>query len=147
MIIYKINEQTGYFDGIMEILDDPENIFGIPYGTTKKSPPQLSANEYAVWNGSGWDITIISPPAPKSIILPIKTTAFYDRFGDVKYNIIFSTDPQVQNIVQQSRTYSYLDLNSPDLINYVEALFNMGFDFDINQVLNKYITEEELYHL
>lgn len=68
MIIYKIDQTNGYYAGTMEVPDDPDNIFGIPIGTTKKTPPELKDGEYAVWEGSNWYISLNPPPQP----IPIK---------------------------------------------------------------------------
>ena len=62
MILYIIGPD-GYYQSTMSYPDDPDEINGIPYGTTKRAvPEELSENQYAVWNGAGWDLTN-NPPA------------------------------------------------------------------------------------
>lgn len=56
MILYIIGD-NGYFNGTMEWPDDPEEIYGIPYGTTKREVPEIPEGMFAIWNGSGWDLT------------------------------------------------------------------------------------------
>lgn len=61
MILYIIGS-NGYFQGTMEWPDDPEEIRGIPYGTTKRATPEIQEGFYAIWNGSGWTLTSNPPP-------------------------------------------------------------------------------------
>ena len=61
MILYRIGG-NGYFDGTMEWPDDPEEINGIPYGTTKTATPEIPEGSYAVWSGSGWYLIQTPPP-------------------------------------------------------------------------------------
>jgi hypothetical protein len=59
MLIYKINQSTLYYDGTIEVPDDPKKMYGIPFGTTRTEPPEIPNDHYAVWSGSGWIITDI----------------------------------------------------------------------------------------
>lgn len=142
MIIYKIDQANGYYAGTMEVPDDPDDIYGIPYGTTKKAPPD---SLYAIWNGSGWDETTIPPPEPKFPEPLIKIDAFYDRFGSVKYDIIFSNDPEVQSYIQETRTLPYINLNDPRLSEGVDRLLELGFVFNKDAVLDTNVKSEESY--
>ena len=144
MIIYKIDLNTGYYAGTMEVPDDPDDIYGIPYGTTKKAPPNTA--NYAVWNGSGWDAIAYPPPKPAPIIAFIKVDAFYERFGQTKYNIIFSEDPEVKAYVQRTRSVSYIDLNDPEVSAGVDRLLELGFVFDKETVLNLILSPEEQFN-
>lgn len=145
MIIYKINQQNRYLDGSYEAPDDPERIYGIPFGTTLKQPPSLSENEYAIWNGSNWSVTTIPPPPLEIPEIPIKINAFYDRFGDIKYDILFTQDQDIQAYIQETRTLSYIDLNNPRVIEGLNVLLAKGFVFDPSVILNHNLTEDEKY--
>lgn len=61
MILYIIGD-NGYFNGTIQYPDDPDDIYGIPYGTTKKEVPEIPEGMYAFWNGSGWDLINNPPP-------------------------------------------------------------------------------------
>lgn len=147
MLIYKINQQNRYFEGTLEVPDDPNNIYGIPYGTTRKPTPILEEGQYAVWNGSGWDI--VTTPPPEEIVIPppttIKVNAFYDRLGEAKYDILLSTNPEVQGYVQQIQNSQYVDLNDPNIINIVNRLVELEFNIDSTVVLNPIINPNEVY--
>lgn len=145
MILYIIGS-NGYFQGTMEYPDDPDEVNGIPYGTTKRAvPEEIPENEYAVWNGSGWYITDTSPPVPLPPQYFIKVTAFYDRFGPSKYDILFSTDEEVQGYITTSRSLGYINLEDPELNNIVNILLEKNFSFDKDKVLSLDISEEERY--
>lgn len=58
MIIYIILP-NGYFGGTQEVPDDE---VGIPYGTTRTAVPEIPEGYYAVWNGTGWNLTQTPPP-------------------------------------------------------------------------------------
>jgi len=53
MIIYKI-ETTGCYGGTLEI---PDGSIGIPLWTTRTAPPEIPEGFFAIWNGSGWNIS------------------------------------------------------------------------------------------
>lgn len=145
MILYRINLSNGYFDGTLEYPDDPEEIMGIPYGTARKATPDIPEGHYAVWNGSGWDLTSSPPPPYVEPEIRLRVDAFYDRFGDTKYDILFSTDPEVQALVQKTREYSYINPKHPDVIAGVEFLLSKGFVFDTDRVLNTVLSPGEEY--
>lgn len=63
MKLYLISE-TGYFNGTIEVPDDPGNVNGIPYGSTRKEVPAIPDGMYCIWNGTGWDLTPIPPTLP-----------------------------------------------------------------------------------
>lgn len=144
-MIYKINIGNGYFDGAMEFPDDPEEVLGIPYGTTRKAPPEIPENHYAVWSGSDWYLTSSPPPIVTPQTIRIRIDSFYDRFGDAKYDILFSNDPEVKAIVEDSRQYASIDLNDSRVLPVVETLQNKGFQFDIDKVMNATLLPEEQY--
>ena len=58
--IYEI-ARNGYWSGNTAERTDRE---GIPRGWTRTPVPALASDEYAVWNGNGWNITTEPPPGP-----------------------------------------------------------------------------------
>jgi hypothetical protein len=145
MILYIIGPD-GYYQGMMNYPDDPDEVNGIPYSTTKRSiPEQMTEGQYAIWNGSGWDLTNSAPPAPFQPQYFIKVSSFYDRFGPSKYDILFSTDEEVQQYITTSRTLGYINLEDSELIRIVNTLLEKNFSFDIDKVLSLDILEEEKY--
>ena len=84
MILYIIGD-NGYFSGTMPWPDDPEEINGIPYGTTRREVPEIPEGMYAVWMGSGWYLTPIPPP-PEEIIIE----------GDINNDQSANSDTNVQ---------------------------------------------------
>lgn len=145
MILYRINQDSRYYEGSFDVPDDPERIYGIPLGTTTTQPPDLSENQYAIWNGTGWNVTTIPPPPPQIPIIPIKINSFYDRFGDIKYDILFTEDEEIKAYIQETRTLSYIDLNNPRVSEGLNILLNKGFVFDPEVVLNPVLLESERY--
>jgi hypothetical protein len=59
MRIYKILK-NGYYDGYLDV---PDDIQGIPFGTTRTEIIDIPENKFAKWTGSGWEITSHPPPA------------------------------------------------------------------------------------
>jgi hypothetical protein len=60
MIVARILS-NGYFGGLENYPEDS----GIPYGTTRTLPPEIPEGFYAIWAGSGWNLTPTSPvPIP-----------------------------------------------------------------------------------
>jgi hypothetical protein len=57
MIVYRISE-NGYFNGTEEYPDDA----GIPFGSTRTEVPFIPEGSYAIWTGTGWNITDTPPP-------------------------------------------------------------------------------------
>ena len=59
-MIYAISSQ-GYWTGTSREIGDRE---GMPRGWTRTPVPDLAPDEYAVWNGNGWNVTTEPPPGP-----------------------------------------------------------------------------------
>jgi len=66
MILYIIAE-NGYYGGSYEVPDDPDDVGGIPLGTTKKPIPEAPEGMYVIWGGSGWNLTNIPPYVPPPV--------------------------------------------------------------------------------
>lgn len=98
MILYQIGN-NGYFEGSLQYPDDPDDIFGIPYGTTKQAPPDLDEGEYAVWTGSGWSKTTV-PPAPvvPQVVVPQSVSKYQAKMALLEFGLF----EQVESFVQQS---------------------------------------------
>lgn len=143
MILYIIGNH-GYFNGTMQYPDDPEEIYGIPYGTTRKPVPEIPPGSYAVWDGKGWYLTTNPAPEIKETFY-IKVNAFYDRFGDIKYDILFTEDEEIRGYIDKTRQLVYIDLTNERLIQSVNQLIEKGFVFDIDAVLSLNISENERY--
>jgi hypothetical protein len=64
MLLYRILE-NGYYGGCYQVPDDPDDVNGIPLGTTKKAvPDDIPEGLYPFWGGSGWNLTNIPPTPP-----------------------------------------------------------------------------------
>lgn len=61
MIIYVILP-NGYFGGTMEV---PDDTIGIPFGTTRTPVIEIPEGHYAIWKGTYWELTTVSPPVEK----------------------------------------------------------------------------------
>ena len=59
-MIYAISSQ-GYWTGTSREIGDRD---GMPRGWTRSPVPDLAPDEYAVWNGNGWNVTTEPPPGP-----------------------------------------------------------------------------------
>ena len=58
MKIYNYNSMSGEYISQTDAVESPEEEgkFLIPAGATTVSPPTITANKAAVWNGEGWDL-------------------------------------------------------------------------------------------
>lgn len=52
----------------------------------------------------------------------IEVGAFYDRFGEAKIPVLASPDPTVQALVRDTQVRKYIDLQRPDVQQFVEFL-------------------------
>lgn len=60
-MIYAISPQ-GYWTGAFREIGERD---GMPRGWTRIPVPDLASDEYAAWNGSGWNVTTEPPPKPE----------------------------------------------------------------------------------
>ena len=59
-MIYAIGPQ-GYWTGASREIGERD---GMPRGWTRRPVPALAPDEYAIWNGNGWNVTAAPPPGP-----------------------------------------------------------------------------------
>lgn len=98
-----------------EILEYPDEETGIPFGYTRKEPPELpESGGYIKWNGIDWEINSEPPP---SIPLPPKVVSkleFLDLLSDDTYvNILTAskTDIVMEAWINKFNLISSIDLN------------------------------------
>ena len=72
-MIYAIGRQ-GYWTGASREIGDRD---GMPRGWTRRPVPDLTPDEYAIWNGNEWNVTAVPPPGP--VIAPADVNAERDR--------------------------------------------------------------------
>lgn len=137
MILYIIGN-NGYFQGTMEWPDDPDDMFGIPFGTTKKAPPSLAEDEYAIWSGSDWILTITPPPVP----VPVKEVPeFISKYQAKMALLQVGLYEQVEVYVANSNDYA-LKISWYDATNfYRNNQFIAGLAVEFN------LTEEQVDNL
>lgn len=139
MILYIIGN-NGYYQGTMEWPDDPNDEFGIPYGTTKKAPPIILEDQYSVWNGSGWDVTI-TPPAT---ITPTKEvpefiTKYQAKMALLQFGLYELVESYVQNSSDYALKISWYDATNFYRNNQFIAALAIQFNLTENQVDDLFI--------
>ncbi|MFT0531897.1 hypothetical protein ACMHYJ_03550 [Castellaniella hirudinis] len=78
----------------------------------------------------------------------IEVGAFYDRFGAAKIPVLASADPTVQALVRDTQVRKYIDLNRPDVQQFVGYLGTTieALTPEIQaDVLNPHTTDNERY--
>jgi hypothetical protein len=113
MKIYKILEN--FYLG--ETLEYPDEEEGIPFGYTRKEPPELTESEqtkYVRWSGMEWEITDEEPPVPPLPPKVISKLGFINRLGDDDYVAILTaskTDVEIEAWINKFILVSNIDLN------------------------------------
>lgn len=69
--------------------------------------------------------------------LPRRITvgAFFDRFKDLKWAILSSTDETIKALIFDCSVRQFIDLDRPDLEAALEMLVTKGFAVDIEYIL------------
>lgn len=139
MILYIIGS-NGYYQGTMDWPDDPNDEFGIPYGTTKKFPPIISEDEYAVWNGSGWDITTTPPPVPVPVKdVPESITKYQAKMALLQNGLYESVEQYVSSSNDYALKISWYDATNFYRNNHFIALLAAEFNLTQDQVDDLFI--------
>lgn len=116
MKIYKIADNF-YLDHVLEFPDFED---GIPYGYTRKAPPEKPETEgveyYTRWNGSEWEYTETPPPEPSLAAANpiISKLQFLNRLGDDAYIAILTaakTDVVVEAWINKFNLSGDVDLS------------------------------------
>lgn len=139
MILYIIGS-NGYYQGTMEWPDDPNDQFGIPYGSTKKAPPIILEGQYAVWNGSGWDLTTTPPPEPVVIKdVPEFITKYQAKMALLQVGLYESVETYVQNSNDNALKISWYDATNFYRDNQFIAGLAVEFNLTNDQVDDLFI--------
>lgn len=132
MILYIIGS-NGYLQGTLEYPDDPDNIYGIPYGTTKRVPPELNEGEYAIWNGAGWSVTNVIPPEivpPKDV--PQMITKYQAKMALLQSGLYEQVETYIRNSNDNALKISWYDASNfyrdNAFINNLADTFNLTKD-------------------
>jgi hypothetical protein len=109
MLLYIIGENS-YFQGTMEYPDDPDEIYGIPYGTTRTPTPEIPEGMYAYWVGNGWELTDAEPPP----IVPVKfvpefITKYQAKMALLEYDLFDQVEEYVKNSDNTALKISWYD--------------------------------------
>jgi len=131
MILYIIGS-NGYYQGTMEWPDDPNDMFGIPFGTTKKAPPALAEDEYAIWSGSDWIMTTTPPPIP----VPVKEVPeFISKYQAKMALLQAGLYEQVEAYVANSNDYA-LKISWYDATNFYrdnQFIAGLAVEFELTE--------------
>jgi len=73
----------------------------------------------------------------------ITVGAFFDRFGDQKYPILSSADPNVKALITDCTVREYIDLDSSTLPGGLQMLVDAGFTIDPDAVLSAPVQDSE----
>lgn len=139
MILYIIGSNA-YYQGIMEVPDDPNDIYGIPFGTSKKAPPELAEDQYAVWNGSGWDATTTPPPEPVPVKdVPQVITKYQAKMALLQDGLYESVEQYVSNSNDYALKISWYDATNFYRDNQFIAELAIQFNLTQDQVDDLFI--------
>lgn len=130
MILYLIGN-NGYYQGTMEYPDDPNNQYGIPYGTTVKSPPTLELGQYAVWGGTDWYATYNPPPAERPVV-PESITKYQAKMILLQYGLYEQVEEFVKNSTDNALKISWYDAvnfhRNNSFVDSIAAQFGLTSD-------------------
>lgn len=139
MILYVIGS-NGYFQRTMEYPDDPDNINGIPYGTTKKAVPDLSEGQYAVWNGSGWDITLNAPPPEAPVkFVPESVTKYQAKMALIQAGLYSEIDQFIRDSNDNVLKVAWYDADTFQRSNPFIAALGIRFELTSDQIDDLFI--------
>lgn len=131
MKIYKIADNF-YLEDTLEFPDSED---GIPYGYTRKAPPEKPETEgveyYTKWNGSEWEYTETPPPsAPTVPVNPvISKLEFLNRLGDEGYIAILTaskTDVVVEAWINKFNISGNVDLSDTKTKDSLDMFVSKG---------------------
>jgi hypothetical protein len=100
------------------------------------------------WTGEAWVMAEYAAPAP----LPAPSTAprritvgaFFDRFGQYKWEILADQDAQVHAVVLDATVREFIDLDNPQLPDGLAVLIHAGHSIDPDAVLNDPVQPHEM---
>jgi hypothetical protein len=120
----------------MDWPDDPDEIYGIPPGTTKKAVPELSENQYAFWMGSGWIVTNnppqmnVSTTPPKEV--PESITKYQAKMALLEIGLFEQIETYVRDSNDAALQISWYDAENfyrnNSFIESVGLAFNLSSD-------------------
>lgn len=117
----------------------------IPRNWTHIAPPDGPG--YHIFDGVKWFTRDEYPYLPQTKLEPekrhITVGAFFDRFGDQKWQILSSDNPLVSALIQDCSVRKYIDLDHPSLETGMDILVDAGFTIDPEAVLGNPIEDIE----
>lgn len=114
----------------------------IIYAYTADNPVEWGGMEFSVYNhikeepavssDSGWSITVDS---------------FFDRFKDQKIAVLSSDNPFINACITDSLSRKFIDLKGRrnELIYTLTIIQDLGYNININEILDTIPTSEELW--
>jgi hypothetical protein len=83
------------------------------------------------------------PPVPE--VRKITVGAFFDRFGELKYPILASSDLGVQAVIKDASVRSFIDLDGEQLMTGLNLIVQAGFALDPEQLVSSQIQAHERF--
>jgi hypothetical protein len=127
MAIYKLYNADGSFVNSIVAEEDVIESFKKKYMVTEYVPDDTPGEPL--------------PPVPE--IRRITVGAFFDRFGELKYPILASSDLGVQAVIKDASVRSFIDLDSAQLLSGLNMIVQAGFDIDPDAIVSGEIQREE----
>lgn len=125
MKIYKINPNF-YLGDVLEYPDDED---GIPYGYTRKAPPEKPESDnmlYAKWSGSDWYYIEEAPQEETPVVSNIiSKLEFLNRLGDDEYVAVLTaskSDVVVEAWLNKFNLMAVIDLSDTKIQNGLSML-------------------------
>lgn len=139
MILYIIGNNS-YYQGTMEWPDDPNDEFGIPFGTTKKAPPELLEGEYAAWGGTDWYVTVMPPPPPvPEKIVPEFISKYQAKMALLQVGLFEQVEAYVQASNDNALKISWYDATNFYRDNQFITQLSIQFNLTSDQVDDLFI--------
>lgn len=141
MLLYIIGN-NGYYQGTMDWPDDPDEIYGIPPGTTKKAVPELVENEYAFWTGSGWIVTDTSPmivPVTPPKQVPESITKYQAKMALLEIGLFEQVETYVRDSNDAALKISWYDAEKFHRNNSFIASVGQAFNLSQDQIDDLFI--------
>jgi len=90
-----------------------------------------------------FELPAAAAPPEQTIPRYVSVGAFFDRFKELKYQILASTNPIVKALVLDSSVRKYIDLDNPELPIGLQMIVDAGYAINVTEIISGVITDQE----